>query len=878
LMFRNMLIFIGALIMAATSHPANAAGPELSVLPNGLQVVVQHDERFPLVSVRLYVRAGSAMEEPGQAGISHLLEHMVFKGREAQDGAAERVEAVGGYINAATSFDYTMYMLDLPDEHLELGLGVLKDMIFDVRIDPGEMERERKVVISELERGEDSPGSLLFKKTQGLVWKGTGYELPIIGSRETLADITPKDIEDYVARHYQPQSMVLVVVGNVHKAEVMEAVNQAFGGLENNRTLMPPRAETPTSVNGGPMVSAFTGPWNKVYASVAFPLPDLKAEETTALETLGYMLGGDETSLLYRRFKYELRLVDDISAAAMTMDRTGMLYIRAILDQENVDAFWRELNTTLAGISAAAFGQDDLNRAVTNIEDSLFSSKETLGGLAAKVGYFQFFEGDVRAEDNYLYDLRHLSLEQIGESAARYLRLNAMSSVLLMPEAGEVKPEADALAQAAREIWPEERKAVAVEVKEQGKAAETEIIELAGGRKLLLMPDTTLPYVSVRMIYTGGNTLLSEDTQGLAAMAAEALTRGTDELSATEYQDYLSDRAAGLSAGSGNDVFVVSARYPQRFEKDILGLFEKTIARPAFAGEEIERVREEQVSDIRRTEDRALGLAFRRMFPFLFPDSPYGYLRLGTTETVEALGTGDVSAYWDRQRSQPWVMAVCGDFDRERVVGLAQRLAEDARAMEPKFPTPGWTSEDELALTLPGRNQTHILAVFPVPGKPDPDNPSLRLLRKALTGQGGVLFSELREKQGLGYSVSAMLWQTQHTGFLAFYIGTSPDKAPQALDGFKAIAARLGEEPITDEQLSRAKNLIKGEYYREIQSLSARSREAAGLALRGLPLDYNRETVARARQLNAEDLRLTAAKYLDWDKAYLVRIDPEELD
>lgn len=862
--------------MTASGDYAAAAKPDLSVLPNGLQVVFQQDQRFPLVSVRLYVRAGSVMEEPEQAGISHLLEHMVFKGRDAKDGAAERVEAVGGYINAATSFDYTMYMLDLPDEHLGLGLSVLKDMIFDVKIDPGEMERERKVVVSELERGEDSPTSLLFKKTQGMVWKGTGYELPIIGSRETLASLTPKDIEDYVARRYQPQSMVLVVVGNVDKDQAMVLVNETFGGLKNDRTIEPPQPVILEAAGQGPRVETHSGPWNKVYASCAFPLPSLKAEETTALETLGYMLGGDETSLLYRRFKYELRLVDDISAGAMTMDRTGMLYIRAVLDPDKVDAFWDELNRTLSRLSAEAFAREDLERAVTNIEDSLFSSKETLGGLAAKVGYFQFFEGDVRAEDNYLYDLRHLSLEQIGESAGKHLRLGSMSAVLLLPEASEARPEPEALSRAARDVWPEERKA-APEGQEPAQAVGgMETLELTGGRKLVLIPDKTLPYVSLRMVYTGGNTLLARENQGLAAMAAEALTRGTTSLSATEFQDYLSDRASGLSAESGSDVFVVSARFPVRFQEDMFGLFKETIAKPAFAKEEVARVREEQTSDITRTEDRPLGLAFRRMFPFLFPDSSYGYLRLGTMETLEGLDENDVALYWERQRAQPWVLAVCGDYDRERVIGLAKELALDAQSAEAEFPTPQWSEGDELALTLPGRNQTHILAVFPVPGKPDPDNPPLRLLRKALTGQGGVLFSELREKKGLGYSVSAMLWQTQHTGFLAFYIGTSPDKAPQALAGFKDIAARLGREPLSDEQISRAKNLIKGEYYREIQSLSARSREAAGLALRGLPLDYNRETVDRARALTAEDLRQTAAKYLDWDRAYLVRIDPEE--
>jgi zinc protease len=862
--------------MIGIGDPAElrASEPEPAVLPNGLQVVAQRDDRFPLVSARLYVRAGSTMEEKDKAGISHLLEHMVFKGRGMAEGAAERIESVGGYINAATSFDYTMYMLDLPAEHLGLGLEVLRDMIFDVDIDPRELEREKKVVISELARGEDSPGSFLFKKTQGLVWKDTAYAAPIIGRRETLASITAEDIERHIARLYQPQSMVLVVCGDVTAGEVVGQARKCFGDLKNDRVIRPPVEDELLPGGEGPRLEKHAGPWNKVYVSYAFPLPGLDSEASTPLKVLGYMLGGDDTSLLYRRFKYELRLVDDISASAMIMRRTGALYVRAVLDASKVEKFWEELNRTVSGVTAETFDRKDLERAVTNIEDSLYSSKETLGGLASKLGYFQFFEGDVGAENNYLYSLRNVDLEQIGSMAEKHLRLEGLSSVMLVPEA-EQAPDTESLADSSGKIWPKERKAAAKKVESRQAAGRGEVVELAGGRKLVLLPDHTLPYVSLRMAFTGGDKLLDADTQGLAAMTSDVLTHGVKSMNAAQYRDFLSARAASLSASAGRDVFVVSAKYPVRYEDDILGLFEETLRRPAFAQDEVERVRDEQAADIEQQEDRALGLAFRRMFPFLFPDSSYGYLHLGADEVLAGLGREEVVSFWDRQSSQPWVLAACGAFERERIVDMAKRLAEEAEKAEPGFPEPEWTGERKLELVLPGRSQTHLLAIFPVPGVPDADNPSIRLLKTALSGQGGVLFRELREKQGLGYSVTAMLWQTQYAGFLAFYIGTSPEEAPMALKGFEEIARSLGKEKISKEDLKRAANLIKGKYYREHQSLSSRSREAAGLELRGLPSDYNRELVGKAQKLDAEDLRKAAEKYLDWSRAYLVRIDPE---
>ncbi|HCO11724.1 MAG TPA: peptidase M16, partial [Desulfonauticus sp.] len=167
-----IILSLGGVSMAA----------ELVVLPNGLKVLVQEDNRFPLVSVRLFVRTGSAYEDPKQAGISHLLEHMVFKGTEKRKTGeiAEAIESKGGYLNAATSFDYTVYVMDMPAKHWELALEVLEDMIFHSRFDEQELEKEKNVVLAELERGEDNPGQKLFKTIQAKLFQGSPYARPII--------------------------------------------------------------------------------------------------------------------------------------------------------------------------------------------------------------------------------------------------------------------------------------------------------------------------------------------------------------------------------------------------------------------------------------------------------------------------------------------------------------------------------------------------------------------------------------------------------------------------------------------------------------------------------------------------------------------------
>lgn len=869
-----LLTLILATAMTAATSPARAAEPRLARLENGLAVLVAPDERFPLVSLRLYVRAGSTYEKPEQAGISHLLEHMVFKGtaKRPLGKAAEDIEGAGGYLNAATSFDHTLYIVDLPAESWTLGLDVIRDMAFAAALDPEELEREKQVVLSELERGEDSPGTLLFQGVQAKTWKDTPYARPIIGFRDTVSGISRQDIANYVAERYQPGNALLVVCGNIQPDEALARAAQYFGDLRNRGIAVQPLPAPFRPGGGGPLVEVRTGAWNKVYLAAAFPLPDLHSGETAGLDLLAQLLGGDETSRLYRTFKYQARLVDDISASASTLDQAGVLYIRATLDPAKLETFWTALNKELATLAERPFSAKELARAKLNIEDGLLRSKETLGGLASKIGYFQFFEGSLAAEEQYLRDLAATDQARLAALARAYLRPEALSAVVLAPEGAALAGES--LARTASAAWPAHPAAPAPAAAETGTAGAAQTVDLGDGRTLVLLPDHTLPYAAVHLVLPGSDALLAPDQQGLAELTARSLTKGAAKLSATAFQDFLSDRAADVSASAGRDLFTLSANYPIRFENDVLGLLADVFLGPALAPKEIAHAREEQAAAIRQREDQPLGLAFMHLFPFLYNGSPYGYFHLGQAADLGRFNAKAVRGLWERQRRQPWTMAACGSFDAQRVTALAQRLAAAHPAEPFAFPAAAMNGKGAKDLTLAQRNQTHLIVAFPAPGANSPDTPGLDLLRQILAGQGGVLFRELRDKQGLGYSVTALLWQAPKAGFLAFYIGTSPDKADQALAGFKAVVEQLHAAPLPADEVERAKNLLKGDYYREHQSLASRSSEAAGLRVRGFGLDHNRKNIEQAATLTPDDLRRLAAAWLDWDKSALLRVAP----
>jgi zinc protease len=873
---RFFFVLVAALLGLAAGTTLAAEAPQVVRLNNGLTVVTLEDNRFPLVSMRLFVHTGSGYESPKQAGLSHLLEHMVFKStaRRPAGQVASDVEGAGGAINASTGFDATTFKIDLPAERWKLGLDILNDMIFGAKFDAKELESERKVVLAELYRGRDDPDSRLFQTIQAKAWAGKSYGWPVIGFPETVSSFTGDDLRAYVAEHYQPGAMVLVVAGKVTAAEVRQQAETVFGSLRDDHPWLPPAPFAPAVGGAGPSVTVEYGQWNKVRLQVAFPTPGLRSAEEAPLEVLAHLLGGDETGRLYRTFKHDKQLVDDVSCSSLTLERGGLFLIEANLDAKNLAAFWKGLLSELSHLSAAGFSDREIERAKLAIEDGLYQTKESLSGLATKLGYFRFYGYDPDGEANFLQAVRLVDRGSLQSVIGASLRPGNLVAAVLAPKTDEGLVTAKGLTDAAAKVWSTPAQAATAPAAE-AKAGGSEVVDLGGGHTLVLLPDTTLPYVSVSLAMRGGDGLLAKNQQGLAELAADCLTSGTAKLPSSALEDYLGDRAATISAASGRDSFSLGAKFPSRFQKDLYGVLSELLLAPAFRQEEVARSVSDQLASIKSKEDEPLPLAFRKLYPFLFTDTAYAYERLGDPAVVRRFTQKDVKAFWAAQREMPWVMAVCGDFDPAQVRRLAEDLAKATKAARPfDYSIPHWGDKREEKVSLPGRNQTHLVMVFPVPGVESPDTPALELLNESLAGQSGLLFSRLRDGESLGYVVTSFLWQTAKTGFLAFYIGTSPDKVGAAVDGFKRVASDLRETPLPDELMLRAKNAMSGDYYRERQGLGARSGEAARSLVAGLPLDHERQVVEAAQQVTPEALRDVAAKYLHPESAYLLTVEP----
>jgi len=275
-------------------------------LQNGLTVLLKEDNSAPVVSIQIWVKAGSANETELEAGITHFIEHMIFKGTKKRGPGeiARAIEAAGGSINAYTSYDRTVYYVEMPREAALLGLDILLDAVQNATFEPGEIQREKEVVLEELRRSLDSPWRRLGLEHNWLSYQGHPYSRPIIGFQHTIENFNRKMILNYVNKWYCPENMVLVAVGDFDREAFLKEImrltkdfpkrgaGRAFKKVINPHQSFLRRLLLPESVE-------------QLYLEVSWHIPPARHRHIPALDVLEVILGGGKSSRLPKRLKMD---------------------------------------------------------------------------------------------------------------------------------------------------------------------------------------------------------------------------------------------------------------------------------------------------------------------------------------------------------------------------------------------------------------------------------------------------------------------------------------------------------------------------------------------------------------------------------------------
>ena len=879
-----VLLLCVCLSAACLFLPAMASaedGPVRRVLPNGMTVILEENRAAPVVSIQVWVKAGSVQEREQEAGVAHVHEHMLFKGTKSRGVGtiAREVEAAGGEINAYTSWEMTVYFVNMASRFKKKGIDILADIVENAAFDEQEMAKEIEVIREEIRRAKDMPERRLSETFYATAYGEHPYGRPVIGYDEIVKGFTREDVLRFYRNWYVPENLVWVMVGDLDPEALMPELEARLSRIPNRP--LPVQKQKVEPPQSAPRVFVQQEDAKQAHLRIGFHVPDISDPDVPALDLLAQILGQGRSSRLYSSLRMERRLVNSISAYSMTPKDPGLFLVSSSLEAEDLD---RALTGILEETFRVCFEPvtiQELKKAKTQIESDFIYQKQTVQGQARELGYYEAVLGDLGFGEKYLARLRTVSAEDVLRVARTYLRPQNLTLGALIPRTEEDQISKKKLLGQITSTYKSIESRFATRAGGTPEARDPVLkVRLANGATLLVKENRAVPLVSFQAVFLGG--LLSEDenNNGISNFLAQMLNKGTETMSAEEIAKRVESLAGSVSGFSGRDSFGLTGETVSWNFLPVFEIFSDILLHPTFPEEYVEKTRRDILAAIKNQEDSLAHLAFRLLWKTLYPCHPYGMDVLGTLESVKGImGEGLADYYRKQVVSQNLVLAIVGDIDRfeakEVAEGLLLGLRNEPflRSMETCDAPPGQRAIQEVSAE---KQQAHILLGARGARHSDPDKYSLDVLDAVLSGQGGRLFTQLRDEQSLAYSVTALNREAAQPGMFAVYMATSPEKRKIAIDGMIEQVQRIREENIPDEEIERAKNYLIGTYEVGIQTNSAQASAMAFNERYGLGYAEYLEYPQRITDVTAKQVRNAAEKYLCPDCLVEAEILPRE--
>ena len=825
-----------------------------------------------MVAIVTYLKVGYFDETDEQAGISHVLEHMFFKGTPTRGPGviAQETKAAGGILNAATIYDNTHYYTVLPSSSFERGLAIQSDALIRSTIDGDELSRELQVIIQEAKRKLDNPGAIAQETLYELMFDKHRIRRWRIGTEAFLRGLTRDQLWSYYTSMYRGSVAVLSVAGDVDAEQALALIEQYYGDLpagtfaRDRGPAEPDRAEFRFREQSGDIVQTHT--------EIGWHTVGTQHHDTPTLDTLGIVLGQGRASRLYRTVR-DAGLAHAVAARNYTPTDVGVFEISLELQS---DKLLPALEATTATVRAIAEGvtSEELERAKRVLEARVVRRLETSEGQANFLAEWAAL-GDWTLGQQYLENVDRVSTDDVIAAADKYLALERAAIFSYRPTAdaplgwsadrlhaqlgrvSPVIPEAAPLPRANGGRQP-------ISPEREGVEDNVHFYRTPGGVRIVVKPRHGAPLVSIAVALRGGPNLESSANAGITSLLSRVSIKGTHTRTATQLALAAEALGASLAPSVTPDLIDWYMGVPARHFEAALDLVLDVALNPTFPEEELERERAIALADLQQVQDDMYRYPLRLFLHGAFPEHPYGFTIEQVESALTRLTPAEVRA-WHKQvveHNEPWIIVV-GDVDPNIVANqIAERMGMRVSA-PPVSSAPGWPRAPVVVAESREKKQTAIVLAFPGVHRNHPDLPALQLLANAVAGLGGRLFEELRSKRSLAYTVAAYPVARALAGSFVSYIATSPEREEEARAGLLQELGRLRAELISEEELERAREYTVGSWKIRSQANAAQVSDLMFALLIGEGLREIREYEQRMRSVTAEQIRTVAERYFD---------------
>ncbi len=849
-------------------------------LANGFEVILVEDHRLPLVAFNLWVHAGPRNEAKGQTGFAHLFEHLMFAGtRHIPRGQADQIiDAAGGTdSNGTTDFDRTNYFFTLPSNQLELGLWLKSDMLGYMidEVDSVALANQQDVVRNERRQSvENRPYGIVEEALfHALYPEDHPYYASVIGSHADIQSIKLEDVKAFARRYYRPNNATLVLAGDFNPAEARKLVEKYFGPLKAGEAVPPVQVPQPKITEEKRI--AVTDRIELPRLNIAWQTPAVFQPGDAELDVASHVLGGGKSSRLYKTLVYDKQLAQSVSVQQYSLSLGSVFGIEVVARPgKSLEEIEKLVDDAVAELSQNPPTPEEMGRARAAIETGLLSRLEKLQGLADQINYYNQQAGDPNYIAKDLGRYQSMTAAQVRDAVAQQLK--KQSRVVLYATPGEQKlaPEVPTppMPTKAAKGERESLNADAAWRKTQPKGTKAKPLTLPEGHRFTLANGLTviqvanpgLPLVSASLVVRAGQSANPADKPGLASFTAAMLEQGTQSRGAQQIADEAGSLGATLTSSSSRDEARVEVSSLKRNFAQSLALLADVTQNPAFAEDEVTRLKGVRLAALAQQREQAPAVASLVGNRVVYGEGhPLAANGLGTETSIQATDATQLRQFWQTHyRPDQAALVVAGDLTEAELKPLAEKLfggwvKPTSAAPVPSTAAPKPVAARVVLVDKPNSPQTALAVVAPGPKAGVPQAADIKVMNAAM---GGLFTSrintQLREVKGYTYGVYSGFSMNRDSGSFGIRGSVRTDVTGPALsDMFKEIEG-MRAKPMGAAELNRVRNAqllaLPGLFdTNRVMASSYASEWAVGQPLdsiTSLPRKYNAVTATSALQ------------------------------
>ncbi len=836
-------------------------------LSNGMDVILHEDHTIPLVAVNVWYHVGSKNEEVGRTGFAHLFEHVMFEGtKHHQRSHFEPLQKAGANLNGSTTTDRTNYWEDVPSNYLELALWLEADRMGFLLdgLDQQKFDVQRDVVKNERRQSyENRPYGMAHHHLQSALFPlPHPYHWMTIGSQEDLDAASLDDVKEFFQRFYGPSNASLAIAGDIDPGQALELANKYFGDLPPADSV--PRIGRQDSLLSGRIDIEMRDKVTLPRLYIAWPAPPEGHPDDAPLELYQAVMSDGLSSRLHRSLVYEKQIAQHAFVRYVPSEIAGQLLVQVTAAEgHSLDEVEAAVEAELENIHRNPPTDEEIARSKNRIEATHFRQLARIGGFggrADQLNHFNIIEADPNLINTSLDRCLAVQREDILRVAGTYVGDNQVR-LRVLPET----PLSAATTVVDRNIMPPPRQEPTFTPPLPTRD------RLPNGMGVTVVEQRDMPIVAFGLLLGRGASIDPMELPGLSGLMGDMLPEGAAGKSSQQIANDFEFIGARLSVDSRREYSLVSTETLTKHWSSALEMMGEVVLKPDFPQHELDRIRREHLTDLRRSKDEPNVIAERLIAGLVFPaGSGYAHPISGSEASVEAITQDDLAAQY-RRIFEPETahLLVVGDVDREEVMRRAEAVfgswhGSPSAIILPDDTDPIDSSAAIYLVDRPGAPQSVIRAVQSLVPRSHPDYFPLLLANYSFGGQFSARLNQnLRQDKGYSYGyMSTIQWQ-RHSSMLAaggsVQSNATGESAYETLKEFREVS---GERPITAEELANAKDGLLRAYPASFERPASVLGQLVAIEQFDLPDDYFRTVRPSIEAVTLDDVHRVSATHI----------------